>query len=300
MSRFALLAICATFLWATPAPAADFQIDHATVSGPDLHQMQARLDAIGIASVYGGAHLNHATEMALVSFPDGSYLELMALQKDADPQAVDRHEWAKYLRGGAGPTAWAVREKDIAAEVARLKKAGVVVSAPERSGRQRPDGVRLEWQTSNVGTGPRGTFFPFLIQDLTPREQRAYPQGKPVTRDFRGITHVVIAVRDLNDAVKRYRQAFGLPEAIKQVDQEFGAQLAIVGGNVVVLAQPLTADSWLAKRLDEFGEGPCAFVLGATRPGRYRAASKSTWFGGEISWFDPEKLGWRLGFENVR
>lgn len=295
MSRFALLAFLAVL-----APAADFQIDHTTVAGADLRQMQARLDAIGIASVYGGAHLNHATEMALVSFPDGSYLELMALQKNADPQAVDRHVWARYLRGNAGPTAWAVREKDIAAEVARLKKAGIAVSAPERSGRQRPDGVRLEWQTSEIGTGPRGTFFPFMIQDLTPREQRAYPQGKPVTRDFRGITHVVIAVHDLNDAVKRYRQAFGLPAAIKQVDQEFGAQLAIVGGNVVVLAQPLTADSWLAKRLEEFGEGPCAFVLGATRPGRYQAASKSTWFGGEISWFDAEKLGWRLGFENAR
>lgn len=294
MSRFALLALCAAL-----ASGADFQIDHATVAGSDLHDMQARLNSIGIASVYGGAHLNYATEMALVSFPDGSYLELMGLQKNADQKAVDRHVWARYLRGNAGPTAWAVREKDIAAEVARLKQAGVPVSEPESSGRQRPDGVRLEWETSDVGPFVRGTFFPFLIQDLTPREQRAYPQGKPVTRDFRGITHVVIAVRDLNDAVKRYRQAFGLPAPIKQVDKDFGAQLAIVGGNEVVLAQPLTADSWLAKRLEDLGEGPCAFVLGATRPGRYRAASKSMWFGGGISWFDPEKLGWRLGFENL-
>jgi hypothetical protein len=212
---------------------------------------------------------------------------------------VDQHVWAKFLRGNAGPAAWALREKDLAAEIQRLKAAGVPVSAPERSGRQRPDGVHLEWETSNLGNDTRGTFFPFLIHDFTPREQRAFPQGKPVTRDFRGVARVVIAVRDLDAAVKRYRQAYALPAAIKQVDKTFGAHLAIVGGAPVVLAQPLTADSWLAKRLDEFGEGPCAFVLGATRPGRYKTASKTSWFGGEIFWFDPEKLGWRLGFENV-
>jgi hypothetical protein len=279
--------------------ASDLRIDHATVAGTSIQQMQANLSAIGIASVYGGAHINGATEMALVSFTDGSYLELMALRTNAPAPAVDQHVWAKFLRGNAGPAAWALREKDLAAEIQRLKAAGVPVSAPERSGRQRPDGVHLEWETSNLGNDTRGTFFPFLIHDFTPREQRAFPQGKPVTRDFRGVARVVIAVRDLDAAVKRYRQAYALPAAIKQVDKTFGAHLAIVGGAPVVLAQPLTADSWLAKRLDEFGEGPCAFVLGATRPGRYKTASKTSWFGGEIFWFDPEKLGWRLGFENV-
>src|SRR6185369_7705272 len=57
--------------------AADSRIDHVTIAGTDLKQLQARLAAIGIASVYGGPHSNHATEMSLVSFPDGSYLELM-------------------------------------------------------------------------------------------------------------------------------------------------------------------------------------------------------------------------------
>ena len=282
------------------AGAADFQIDHATVAGSNMQQMQAKLAAIGIPSVYGGAHTNHASEMALVSFPDGSYLELMALQPNADPKAVAEHVWSKFLRGNAGPAAWAIRSKDIAAEVQRLKAAGIPVAEPERSGRQRPDGVKLVWETSNVGREVRGTFFPFLIQDFTPREQRAFPEGKPVTRDFRGVSRVVIAVRNLDDAIKRYRQAFGLPAAIKQVDSNFGAHLAIVGSAPVVLAQPLTADSWLAKRLDDFGEAPCAFILAATRGGRYKPMSKARWFGAEISWFDEDKLGWRLGFENMQ
>lgn len=280
--------------------AADFKIDHATVAGASMQEMQAKLATIGIASVYGGPHLNHASEMALVSFTDGSYLELMALQPKADPKAVEEHVWSKFLRGNAGPAAWALREKDIAAEVQRLKTAGIPVSEPEKSGRQRPDGVKLDWETSNVGGEARGTFFPFLIHDFTPREQRAFPQGKPVNRDFRGVIRVVIAVRNLDDAVKRYRQAYGLPAPIKQVDARFGAQLAIVGSAPVVLAQPLNTDSWLTKRLEDFGEAPCAFILLASRAGRYKAASKTHWFGAEVSWFDDEKLGWRLGFQTVQ
>jgi hypothetical protein len=276
--------------------AADLNIDHVTIAGSRLSEMTARLSTVGIVPAYGGAHTNHATEMALVSFPDGAYLELMALQEHADPAAVDRHVWAKQLRGNAGPAAWAVQVKDIAAEAASLKQAGVTVGAPERNGRQRPDGVKLDWQTADVGSGTRGSFFPFLIQDFTPRAQRAFPQGKPVTRDFGGIQKVVIAVRDLDAAVKLYRQAFGLPEPLKQVDKDFGAQLASFGSVPVILAQPLTAGSPLAKRIDEFGEAPCAIVLAGTRTSRYRPATRSRWFAMEVEWFDAEALGWRLGF----
>ena len=280
--------------------AADIRLDHVTVAGSDMKALQAALSAAGIPTVYGGAHTNHATEMALTSFPDGSYLELMALQPNPDPLQVEQHVWGKFLKGNAGPCAWAARGRDLPAEVKRLQEAGVAVAGPVRSGRERPDGVRLEWETWDIGGGIRGTFFPFLIHDLTPREQRAFPQGKPVTRDFREITRVVIGVRNLEEAIQRYRKAFGSPAPIKQVDRDFGAQLALIGDLPVLLAQPLGPDSWLAERLDRFGEAPCAFVLGAARPDHYQAASKSRWFGVDISWFDTQKLGWHLGFEAAR
>jgi hypothetical protein len=286
-----MLAACAAVL-----TAADLKVDHVTAAGSSLKQMQANLAAIGIETVYGGPHSNGATEMALVSFPDGSYLELMAPQANADARALERQPWTKFMKADAGPCAWAVREKDVGAEVERLRAAGIEVSAPVRNGRQRPDAVRLEWETAQVGTEPNGTFFPFLIHDFTPREQRAFPQGKPLNKDFGGVAKVVIAVHDLDASVKRYGQAYGTPPAIKEVDQGFGAHLALLGGAPVVLAQPLTRDSWLAQRLAQFGEAPCAFVLGQRR-GRYQAAAESRWFGTKISWFDAQKLGWRLGFE---
>jgi hypothetical protein len=295
MIRYCLLLVVPVLLGA-----ADSRIDHVTIAGSGLKQMQARLNAVGIATVYGGAHSNHATEMALVSFTDGSYLELMGIQPNADAQAVAQHVWAKFLKEDAGPCAWAMRESNLAAEVARLKAAGMTVSAPVPSGRTRPDGVQLKWETSDVGKETRGTFFPFLIQDSTPRLQRAFPGGKPVTKEFRGVTRVVIAVRNLDDAIKRYHQAYDVPPPIKQADTRFGGYLALLGNLPVVLAQPLNAGTWLAGRIERFGEGPCAFVLGAVNPGRFTGAEKSRWFGAEISWFNEENLGWRLGFEAAR
>lgn len=267
-------------------PAASLIIDHVTAAGSDLKAMQARLASIGIRSEYGGPHSNHATEMASTSFPDGSYLELIAIPKGADPKAVAAHYWSKQMRGDAGPCAWAIRSKDLAADVARLKRAGVIVTEPVRAGRQRPDGVRLDWETANIGSEPNGTFFPFMIQDLNPREQRAYPGGKPATQEFTGVSRVVIAVRQLSAAVARYRKAFELPEPLERTDRTLGAKLASFENAPVILAEPLNPQSWLAERIAKFGEGPSAFVL------RARRAAEAT-----ISWFDAAKLGWHLGVE---
>ncbi len=267
-------------------------MDHVSVAGADLKQMQARLAALGIPSEYGGPHSNHATQMALTSFPDGSYLELIALQDQPDAKAVAAHYWSKQMQGNAGPAAWAVRAKSIAAEVERLRAAGIVVSAPVRSGRARPDGTRLEWEAAQVGQEPNGTFFPFLIRDFTPREARAFPGGKPATRNFSGIQRVVIAVRDLRASSARYRQAYALRAPVELEDASFGARVAVFAGTPVMLAQPLNAQSWIAERIERFGEGPCAFVLGKFE----KSTPKMGW--AAITWFDSAKLGWHLGFEN--
>lgn len=296
---YRLLAFALISMLSFLADAAEITIDHVSVAGRDVKAMQAKLAAAGIQSEYGGPHKNHATEMALTSFPDGSYLELIALQPNSDPTAVAAHTWSKKLQEDGGPCAWAARPKDIDAEVKRLQAAGITVSKPERAGRERPDGTRLDWETAQIGTEPNGTFFPFLIHDFTPRAARAFPSGKPLVKNVSGVLRVVIAVRNLDEATKRYRAAYQLTEPIRQVDQSFGAHLALLGGTPVVLAAPLNAQSWLNGRIDRFGEGPCAFVLGAKSSAHYHAASKTRWFGTDISWFDTDELGWHLGFQSV-
>lgn len=275
----------------------DLTIDHVTVAGNDLKGMEARLASVEIRSEYGGPHRNHATEMALTSFPDGSYLELIATPNGADPKAVAAHYWSKQMQGNAGPCAWAIRSEDLASDLARLKKAGIPVSDPARSGRERPDGVRLDWKTANIGAEPNGTFFPFLIHDLTPREQRAFPGGKPVTQDFSGVARVVIAVRDMEISIGRYRKAFDLPAPVEQTDPVFGAWFAVFYETPVVLAAPLVPRDTIGKRLEAFGEGPFAFTLRSAHERALQSAGRGPFFGEAIHWFDNATLGWRLGVE---
>jgi hypothetical protein len=102
----------------------------------------------------------------------------------------------------------------------------------------------------------------------------------------------------LKVSAARYRQAYGLPAPKEQDDPAFGARLAWFEGTPAVLAAPLDTKSWIAQRIERFGEGPCAFILSARKSKSYRAASKARWFGSNVSWFDAAQLGWHLGFED--
>jgi hypothetical protein len=157
------------------------------------------------------------------------------------------------------------------------------------------DGFRLDWEMAGAGPGERGSLFPFLIEDLTPRERRAYPNGRPTTREYAGVARVVIAVRNLTNAVAQYRRAYALPQPREQNDGHLGARLAWFPGTPIILAAPLNARTWLAGRIAGFGEAPCAFLLRDTGHPR---SGDTIWFGAGVSWFDPEKLaGIQLGVE---
>ncbi|HTS75901.1 MAG TPA: VOC family protein [Bryobacteraceae bacterium] len=266
----ALALIAVTML----ARAADLKVDHITVAVRDLAAAQRAFAEAGIETEFGGKHANGQTQMALSSFPDGSYLEIIAPQPGAN---VAPHYWSKFMLNDAGPCAWAIASADIAADRERLQKAGVAVRS-QRNGRTRPDGVELKWETVDAGPGTPGSFFPFLIHDETPRERRVYPSGKPTTTKISGVRFVVIAVKNLQDAIAQYRAAFHLAEPKMEHNR------AWFPGTPVIL------EAGLADRLKQFGEAPCAFVLASDQawPGR-----AETWFSETIHWIDPG--GARIG-----
>ena len=282
----------------TVALAADLKIDHVTIAGKSLSVMEQQLAAAGLHFERGGPHSNHATEMAVASFSDGSYIELIAPQANYDAAALAAHHWSKFMQGDAGPCAWAIRPKDFNAETARIRAAGVPVLVAD-GGRTRPDGTALKWTTGKVGNSGYGTFFPFLIRDETPRQQRAFPSGKPANHEEAGILRVVIAVSKLSDAIGQFRLAYpDIPRALRQVDRKFGAEVAWIADSPVIFAAPLGSNSWVAERIAKFGEGPAAFILSGKSKLKESAWSKAQWFGRDLVWFDPEKLGgYWLGVE---
>jgi hypothetical protein len=274
---------------------ADLKVDHITIAGNDLDALSKTFAAAGIPVVFGGKHTNGMTEMALSSFPDGSYIELIAPQKDAD---VSAHYWGPFMTRQAGPCAWAIRSSDMPGDVRRLQNAGIYAH-PQKSGRTRADGIELKWETANVGPGAQGSFFPFLIADETPRERRAYPQGKPTTAKISGVEYVVVAVRNLPDAIAKYRAAFALGEPRREKDASIGAELAWFAGTPAILAAPANDNGWLSSRLKQFGEAPCIFILGSSE--RWQpAGGRVKWFDHEIVWLDPAHLaGARIGIRST-
>lgn len=233
---------------------AELRVDHVTVAGRDLKALQSEFAAAGIPTEYGGKHTNGLSEMALASFAGGSYLELIAAQ---DPQkGAPTHYWGKFIDQNAGPCAWAIAVEDIDAAAQRLH------TTVKTSGRARPDGVSLKWKSASIGPEAQGTFFPFMIHDETDRALRAYPTGKPTIPQWQGITRVYIAVRDLDSAIQRYQSAFALEPPVRSFDQDLHVQSARFEKTPVVLVTAKTG--WLAQRLAEFGEAPCAFVITTT------------------------------------
>jgi hypothetical protein len=265
---------------------ADMKVDHITVAGSDLAAMQKMFAAAGITTEYGGKHSNDITEMALSSFPDGSYLELIAPIKGAD---ASPHYWSPFMAKNGGPCAWAIRSTNLDSALARLKGAGIATDR-EKAGRKRADGVQLKWETATVGPPPQGSYFPFMIADETARDLRAYPSGKPTTTAISGVRFVVVAVRDLPGAIAKYRAAFELPAPQQQDDALLGAHLAWFPGTPAILASPTGENTWLSQRLNQFGEIPCAFIFDSAARWTKSVSGQSTWFSHHLTWIDPKAL----------
>ncbi|HET7205186.1 MAG TPA: VOC family protein [Terriglobales bacterium] len=267
-------------------------IDHASVCGQNLDTMREGFASVGLTTDYGGPHSTGGTHMALVGFGDGSYLELIAPQ---GPAAAEGSGWSKLMAGNAGPCAWAVEPKDIDAEVARLKMTGVTVDGPKAGSRKKPDGLAIEWQVADVGSGSPGSTLPFLIQDRTPRSWRVEPSASISDSGLTGIEIVVIGVNDLNASIAKFRKAYGWAAPLTEDHGDFEAKLAYFPGQPVILAAPSGGRSWLAERIQKFGEIPAAYLLAAQDFNRvskkFRPSGNKTWFGQRVAWFNAEKLG---------
>ena len=157
------------------------------------------------------------------------------------------------MSADAGPCAWAVAPDDIAAEVNRLKAAGIKVVGPQAGSRKRPDGMAVEWQTAFVGTSTRGSTLPFMIQDRTPRAWRVQPSESLKDSGLIGIVGVVVAVNNLDAATASFRKAFQWAPPITEDHKEWGCQTAYFPGTPVILAASLDGRGWDRRTSAEAG-----------------------------------------------
>lgn len=278
------------------------RIDHVTIAGPELASMEKAFADIGLATDYGGPHSNGITHMALLRFQDGSYLELIStLEKGR----TDHQFWPEHIAGNAGPCAWAVEVNDVAVEAARVAALGVPVEGPFYYHRQRPDGIKVEWDLAFLGAGSPGATLPFIIKDRTPREWRVRPSpnvSSPGQSELSGVAEIVLGTDDLHKAIDLFRRVYDWADPQLDDDLAFGATLAHFPGTPVTLATPHGEGrgGWLSERLERFGEAPCAYLLGTAdldaACARFGLSWPVGWFNRRVAWFDSLRLhGVRLG-----
>jgi Glyoxalase-like domain len=263
------------------------KIDHVSVAGRTLRSLEESFSRSGMKTEYGGPHSSGVTEMSLLGFDDGSYIELISAIKPGAETSI----WKHQIEEDGGPCAWAVGVDDVGKEVARAKRLGIPGTGPSHYSRKRPDGVSVEWELGFVGEQEEGAVLPFMIKDTTPREFRVRPSPSVSRGPLRGVSTVVIGVEALDEPVALFRKLYGWGEPEVRRDLWKEVQLASFAGTPVVLAAPLGA-GWLKQRLERFGQSPCAFLIETTdmaaAASRHPLEPKEAWFDGEaVCWISP-------------
>lgn len=191
-------------------------LDHIVIAVDDLEAAIQDYRDLGFSVVPGGIHANRATHNALITFADGTYLELLAATHN--PPVPDLIDFGALLHAGEGLAGFALRTDDLEVDAARLRADGFGVGDVIPGERHREDGTVIRWKLALVDGG----FAPFLIQDVTPRVWRV-PNDPAVTTHSNyvtGIRHIEIAVQNVTAAWNRYKRLLGLtPEADPSPDR---------------------------------------------------------------------------------
>ena len=231
-------------------------IDHLVVVVKDLQQAAKDYAQIGFTVVPGGQH-PVGSHNALISFQDGSYLEIIAFYREA----VD-HRWWDALNRGERFVDFCFQTDDLRGDTKKLLDAGVAINDPVPWSRKRPDGYELKWLLS-LATGSHRGVAPFLIEDVTPRTERI-PQQFNHRNGITGIEKITVAVGELGQIEKWYGALLGPGE--KLVDADLGADglRYQAGPHVLDFLAPRAATSPLIDWLRVYGPSPYAAVLNST------------------------------------
>jgi catechol 2,3-dioxygenase-like lactoylglutathione lyase family enzyme len=173
------------------------RLDHLVILVRDLELASADYERLGFAVTPGGEHADGLTRNALVPFQDGTYLELVSFLDPEDP-TDNVWRWRRFYPR-EGLIDYCAASDDLEADVKRLVSLGFGVEGPEDGGRRLPDGTNIRWRSARIRQ--EGRIFPFLIEDLTPRELRV--PGGPETRHPNGaigVSSLEISAPDVDSA----------------------------------------------------------------------------------------------------
>jgi hypothetical protein len=176
-------------------------LDHIVIAVNDLDAAMKDYRRLGFTVVPGGRH-PVGTYNGLIAFTDGSYIELISFYRD-NPD----HRWWAALKQGEGLIDFCMQTDDLGGDTEKFRGAGVAMENPVPWSRTRPDGYELKWRLS-LATGRHRGVAPFLIEDVTPRDERV-PRDVAHPNGANGIAAVLVAVDDLQVVASWYQAVLG-------------------------------------------------------------------------------------------
>lgn len=233
-------------------------LDNLVIMFDQLADAIARYRALGFTVIPGGSHAN-GTEVALVAFADGSYLQLMAFYTPSPA-----HRWWTAKEWGGGFIGLCVHTETLAEDVAAVRDAGVPMSDPERGGRVRPDGYRLEWSMAGAPP-PFMAEMPVLVEDHTPRDERI-PRERVHENGVTGIAAITIATDDVHRSRGWWSALLAQAGTdVERADLDAAGVRFDAGPHAIELLAPRRPTGPVADWLDARGPSPYAATLTGTR-----------------------------------
>ena len=233
-------------------------IDHLVIAVNDLEQATKDYRKLGFTVVPGGQH-PVGTHNALVAFEDGSYLELIAFYREA----LD-HRWWEPLQRGERLVDYCLQTDDLAGDTRKLRECGIAINDPVPWSRTRPDGYKLQWMLSLVTGSQRGVA-PFLIQDVSAREERI-PHQWDHANGAAGIGTLSIVVGELSKVDHWFQTILGrAPQPVADDALEVQGLSFNVGPHNIEFMMPVTPQSPLVNWMRQYGPSPYAATLRAKR-----------------------------------
>lgn len=232
-------------------------IDHVVILVDDLDQATEQYTRLGFTVAPGGKHARF-THNALITFHDGSYIELIAFYERPEEGSGESHRWYSRLAQGGGIIDFALGEPNVDALVADADARGLHFGAGVSAGsRTRPDGQQLAWRSA-IHQGDNVGALPFMIQDVSDRGLRVPSESADHRNGARGIRSLVVAVKDVQAASDRWCRLLGREapsgEGLPNVDGADGVYF-LVGDQRIDLAAP-TGPGALADYLAQRGDSP--------------------------------------------
>ena len=249
-------------------------VDHIVLAVNSLERAIERYRGLGFTVVEGGKH-PYGSYNALIGFADGSYIELLGFYEESP----DHPWWDLLHERGGGLVDFCLATDDIRADHAAFRAQGVECSELVQGGRSRPDGYTVKWINNKVQGEWQG-LIPFIIEDLTPREERL-PRETEHANGVTGIERVSFATSDVARYAGVMSAVTGAAGETVRDDELSASGLCLRVGEHTL--EYLTPDS---------AEGPVAAHLAANRPAPYRARFKTT--GKARRWGPDEAEGARV------